>query len=320
MIRTSSYSLPSYIGNTPLAKLNNILGNVAEIELYAKLEMCSVGGSMKDRAAFNMVRQALLDGDLDIGHTVIESSSGNMGIGLALACAYYHLSFICVVDERTNRHTIKLLKTLGAKIVIIYTKDIQNNETLLEARLRTVKQIIQSKKNIYWTNQYANPANPNAYFSMMKEIDTSLDGKIDFVLCATGTCGTIRGCSEYIKQRGLQTKIIAVDAVGSVIFGGNPKPRLIAGHGAAIRPSLFRRDMCDAVFHINERDAITGCYTLLEKEAILGGGSSGAIISALRKVSIKLPKGSTVVLILPDRGERYLDSIYNASWRKRNLV
>lgn len=317
MIKESAISIPSYIGHTPLVRLGQILGRTSDITVYAKLEMCSIGGSMKDRAAFNMIRQAMLDGKIKPGHTVVESSSGNMGIGLALACTYYGLKFICVVDERTNQHTIKLLKTLGAKIIKITAKDAEANETLLEARLRTVKQIVEARRGAYWTDQYSNTANPKAYSAMMEEIQSSLKGEIDYLFCATGTCGTIRGCSDYIKHEGLHTKVVAVDAVGSVIFGGEPRRRLIPGHGAAIRPNLFRDDMYDTVIHINEHDAVKGCRKLLEREAILAGGSSGAIIAALEKKCSDFPKGSTVVLILPDRGERYLDSIYNVSWLNR---
>lgn len=290
------------------------------MKVYAKLELCSVGGSMKDRAAFNMIQHALLNKTIKPGDTVIESSSGNMAIGLALACQYYGLRFMCIVDERTGKHTTDMLQALGAEIMRITSSDLQSGESLLEARLRTLKSIVGTKQNTYWTNQYANPANAEAYKIMMQEVRTSLGREPDYIVCATGTCGTIRGCSDYIAELKSATKVIAVDAVGSVIFGAKPEPRLLPGHGSAIKPNLFRDGMCDQVIHINEAEAVSGCDKLLKKEAIFAGASSGAIVSALERTAASIPEGSTVVLILPDRGERYLTSVYDETWVKKHII
>ena len=153
----------------------------------------------------------------------------------------------------------------------------------------------------------------------MREIDESLDGKIDYIFCATSTCGTLRGCCEYLKQKGRSTKIIAVDAYGSIIFGGAPNNRLIPGHGSSVRPEIYRDGLADRVVYVNDAECVAGCRSLLKEEAILTGGSSGAIISGFAKVKNEIPEKSNVVLILPDRGERYLDTIYNSKWVSKNL-
>lgn len=298
------------IGNTPLVRLTRLLPE-SSFSIYAKLEMFNLGGSMKDRSSLGMLKEGLAKGLIRPGGTVIESSSGNMGIGLAQACKRHNLRFICVVDERINEQNLKLLRALGATINMVQPSE---GKSLLEARLQRVQELLIIHPGSYWPNQYTNPANPAAYDTLMHEVDDALGGKVDALFCATGTCGTIRGCSDYIKKHKMATKIIAVDSDGSVIFGGRPKPRLIPGHGAAIRPPLFRSDMADEVIHVSDQDCVSGCRYLRDTESILAGGSSGAIITALRRTASQIPAGANVVLILGDRGERYVDTVYNDAW------
>ena len=316
---TQRYGLPSAIGNTPLVELVNIAPSFNG-RLFAKLELLNPGGSMKDRPSMRMVQKALERGYISPGGTVVESSSGNMGIGLAQACAYYNLNFICVVDERTSTQSVNLMKSLGAQVKILTTQTLQSNTSLLEARLSAVHQILEDNPTYYWTNQYANIENANSYHTMMEEIRSAVRAKIDYIFCATGTCGTIRGCADYIHSHPMNTKVIAVDAEGSVIFGGEQKSRLIPGHGASVRPQLFDNHMYDAVIKVDDKDCVRGCRILFAREGILAGGSSGALIVAFQKYVEKLPSGATVVVILPDRGDRYLDTIYNDKWVDTNLA
>jgi cysteine synthase A len=132
----------------------------------------------------------------------------------------------------------------------------------------------------------------------MREIVTGLDGKVDVLLCATGSCGTLRGCSEYVRHHALPTRMIAVDAVGSVIFGGPPAQRLLPGHGAAVRPGLFHDDLADEVIHVSDLECVTGCRLLARREAILAGASSGAVIMAVDRVRPSIPDGAVCVAIL----------------------
>jgi cysteine synthase A len=152
----------------------------------------------------------------------------------------------------------------------------------------------------------------------MREIMNSL-GELDYLFCATSTCGTLRGCAEFVQEHNLKTKIFAVDAAGSAIFGGLPSKRLIPGHGAAVRPSLFRPNLAQACIHVTDVDCVVGCRRLLHDEAILAGGSSGAVVMAIDRIKYDLEPDSTCVAIFPDRGERYLDTIFEDNWVLQHL-
>lgn len=301
----------SAIGNTPLIRLKRLFPNL-KFRLYGKLESLNPGGSMKDRAALNIIRHGLEAGKIREGTVVIESSSGNMGIGLAQACRYYGLRFICVVDSKTTSQNIRLLRLFGAEVDVVARPDPTTGE-LLQARINRVQELLSSTGNSFWPNQYANVQNSNSHRGTMREIVEAL-GEVDYFFCATSTCGTMRGCSEYVRENKLATKVYAVDAVGSIIFGGERKKRLIPGHGAAIRPQLFQPGLSDHCILATDLDCVVGCHRLLRREAILAGGSSGAIVMALDQVRDSIPAGSTVVALLPDRGERYLDTIYSEGW------
>ena len=153
----------------------------------------------------------------------------------------------------------------------------------------------------------------------MAEITNVLHGKVDYLFCATSTCGTIRGCAEYIKENRLKTKILAVDAYGSVIFGGPRAKRLLPGHGAAVRPKLYQDDLADDCIHISDLECVIGCRRLVRLEALLAGGSSGAVLMAVFQNSKAIPAGANCVMIFPDRGERYLDTIYSDSWIQKHF-
>ena len=305
-------SVLSAIGNTPLVRLNRFFRD-APFRLYAKLESLNPGGSTKDRPALSIIRQAMLSGKIGPDTVVVESSSGNMGIGLAQVCSYLGLRFICVVDPKATAQNVRLLKAYGAEIEVVSEPDPVTGE-YLKARIDRVQMLLDTLENSFWPNQYGNPHNAAAHHQTMREIVLALDGRVDYLFCATSTCGTLRGCAEYLRDNDLPTKIYAVDAVGSVIFGGANKKRLIPGHGAAVRPDLFQEGLVDDCIHVTDLDCVIGCRRLSHEEAILAGGSSGAVLMAVEKVMDRIPPGSTCVAILPDRGERYLDTIYSDAW------
>jgi cysteine synthase A len=302
----------SNIGNTPLVSLKRVFRDI-EFRLFAKLEAFNPGGSIKDRAAHCIIKSGIEMGEILPDTTVVESSSGNMGIGLAQACAYYGLRFICVVDPKTTRQNIEVLKAYGAEIDYISEPDPVTGE-YLQARINRVRSILQSVTNSFWTNQYANIYNLKAHYQTMQEIVLELDGQVDYLFCATSTCGTVMGCGEYAQQQNLHTRLIAVDARGSVIFGDQPAKRLIPGHGASVRPALYRNGLVEKCIHISDRECVVGCRRLVREEAILAGGSSGAVVMAIEQMKDEIPAGATCVAIFPDRGERYLDTIYSDSW------
>lgn len=307
----------SAIGDTPLVRLNKLNKN-GDLAVFAKLEALNPGGSIKDRAAFNIIDKALKSGDIGPDSVIVESTSGNMGVGLAQACSYFGLRLICVVDAKTTLQNIRLMEAYGCEVQLISQPDEATGE-YLQARIDRVKTLLSSVKNSYWPNQYANLDNSSAHHQTMREIVTSLNGNVDYLFCATSTCGTLRGCAEYVREHNLSTRIYAVDAVGSIIFGGQKAKRLIPGHGAALVPPLYENDLADECIHVTDLDCVVGCRLLARQEAILVGGSSGAVLMAFEQIKSELKPGSNCVLILADRGERYLDTIYSDVWVKEHF-
>jgi len=303
----------STIGNTPLISLTRVFKD-NRFRLFAKMEGFNPSGSAKDRPALNILKEAIEAGAIKPGAVVIESSSGNLGIGLAQACRYFGLRFICVVDPKTTQQNIRILKAYGAEIDVVSAPDPRTGE-YLQARINRVRALLRTFEDSFWPNQYANPANTGAHYkTTMREIDKALDGEVDYLFCAASTCGTIRGCADYVRDHKLGTRIFAVDAVGSVIFGGQPAKRLVPGHGASRRPELYRPDMADECIRVTDLDCIVGCRRLMRSEAILAGGSSGGVLMAIDRVKHRIPRGAACVAIFPDRGERYLDTIYSDDW------
>ncbi|HKI04279.1 MAG TPA: 2,3-diaminopropionate biosynthesis protein SbnA [Thermoanaerobaculia bacterium] len=303
----------SVVGNTPLIRLSRFLPG-SSFELYAKLEFLNPGGSIKDRPALEILQRAMQAGEIGPGSVIIESSSGNMGIGLAQACLYYGMRFICVVDPKTTPANLQLLRTYGAEVDYVAEPDPATGE-FLQARINRVKVLMGEIEGSFWPNQYMNSNNSGAHYrTTMHEIATALNGRIDFLFVATSTCGTIRGCAEYARDNGISTRIVAVDAVGSLIFSSVKAKRMIPGLGAGMRPPLCDLSLIDECIHITDLDCVTGCRRLVTREAILAGGSSGGVATAVEKVKDSLPAGAVCVMILPDRGERYLDTVYSDDW------
>ncbi|GAA1894336.1 2,3-diaminopropionate biosynthesis protein SbnA [Streptomyces durmitorensis] len=306
------------IGDTPLFEFERIFSD-APFRVLAKMESFNPGGSIKDRTALNMLLHKIRNGELDPARSVVvESSSGNLGVGLAQICRYFGLRFVCVVDGRTTARNIAVLRALQCEVEIVEQPDAVTGE-YLPARLARVRELLTTIPDAYWPNQYGNLRNPGAHQQTMREIAQALDEKVDYLFCAVGTFGTLRGCAEYVREQGLGTTIVGVDAVGSVIFGGPPAPRLIPGHGASVRPELLDTALVDAVVHITDLESVAACRRIVAKEAVLAGGSSGAVLAALDKMSDSIEPGSNCVLIFPDGGDRYLDTVYSDAWVTANF-
>ncbi|MFC5184954.1 2,3-diaminopropionate biosynthesis protein SbnA [Actinomadura harenae] len=309
------------VGGTPLVELPALAAG-AGFRLFAKLERFNPGGSIKDRTALSMVRELVERGDLVPGRsTVVESSSGNLAVGLAQICRYYGLRFVCVVDVRTTEQNLAILRALGAEVERVTEPDPDSGE-YLPVRLRRSRELVESIPGAYWPNQYANPLNPRAHRATMAEIAADLDGRVDVLVAAASTFGTLRGCAEYARDAGLDTMIVGVDAVGSVIFGPAPEdaaPRLIPGHGASVRPPLAEPDLVDRVVHVTDLECVVQCRRLVGREAILAGGSSGAVLAAVERLRGVIPEGANCAVVLPDGGDRYLDTIYSDAWVRRHF-
>ncbi|KIE27473.1 cysteine synthase [Streptomyces sp. MUSC 125] len=305
------------IGGTPLVALDRLFPP-ARFQVYAKCERFNPGGSVKDRAARSMIEHAIETGKLLPGvSTVVESSSGNLGIALAQLCNFHQLRLICVVDPRTTAQNVAIMRAYGARVEVV-DRDPATGE-YLPARIARVQELLDSVPDAYWPNQYANEHNARAHHHTMREICEALPEAPDYLFLAAGTVGTLRGCAEYIQGHGLDTRVVAVDAVNSAIFGP-PEPwelahqRTIPGHGAAVVPPLLRPGLADRVVKVTDADCVRGCRRLLARESILAGGSSGAVVSALLGAAPGIEQGATCVAVLPDGGDRYLDTIYCDAW------
>ncbi len=220
------------VGNTPLVKLDKLLDK-PKFNLYGKLEFLNPGGSIKDRPATHMLLEALKKGKIDKHTTIIESSSGNLVIGLAQACAYLEMKLICVMDINSTNTNRKIVEAYGATVNLVEKPDPVTGG-FLQARIKRVQELLDHIPNSFNCNQYTNTDNPLAHHQTMREINRELGDCVDYLFCATSSCGSLRGCAEYIAQQGLNTQIIAVDARGSVIFGDEPKNRLIPGSQEAV--------------------------------------------------------------------------------------
>lgn len=299
------------IGSTPTIKLEQLFPQT-DHDYYAKLEYLNPGGSLKDRSSSRMVQEAITLGKISAETILIESTSGNMGVGLAKTCLYFGLKLILVIDPLINRHTEKLLKTYGAELVKVQNKD--STGSYLQARLEKVIDLLRDTKNAYWTNQYENESNPIAQRNITGELLDQLKNKLDFLFVGTGTGGTIAGCLKEIQTRGLSTEIIPVDVFGSKIFNAPSGNKKIPGIGASQKSRFFStEDLGDPVY-INDEESIEGCWQLLRREAILAGGSTGSVVSAIEKSLLKFPARSSIAFFISDSGERYLDTIYSKNW------
>lgn len=307
------------IGGTPLVRLEKIFAP-SHFNCFAKLEGLNPGGSSKDRPSIAIIERALQTGEINSDTLIIEASSGNTGIGLAMVCAYHGLRFRCLIDSKVTQLNVAILTAYGAEVEMIVHPDPDSGE-LLPAKLKRIKEILNTVDNSFWVDQYASPENSAAHYrSTVKEILRDLDGQmLDYLFIATATCGTVRGCLDYLLDHGYPTKVIAVDALGSQIFSNLKHQRQIPGLGSAICPGLTPTDSLHKFLHVTGVDCVVGCRRLARTEAILAGGSSGGVISAVGKMSKEIPKGATVVTLLPDRGERYLDTIYSDKWVRKNF-
>ena len=303
----------STIGHTPVVPLRKLFAG-ADFSVFAKLEMLNPGGSLKDRPARMLVEQALREGRIGPESVIVESSSGNMGIGLAQVCRYHGLRFICVVDTKTTGQNIQVLRAYGAEIECVTEPDPVSGE-LLQARMIRVQQLLQEIPGAFWPNQYVNRHNPRShYLGTIQELAAQLAGGMDFLFVATSTCGTLTGCASYLREHGMETRVVAVDAAGSLIFSDVRSPRLVPGLGAAMKPPLLDLALVDECVHVSDLDCVVGCRRLVAREAILAGGSSGGVVMAVEKMRGRIPSGAVCAVILADRGERYLDSLYSRSW------
>jgi cysteine synthase A len=300
------------VGNTPVVALRRLFPD-PDVEVIAKLELLNPGGSMKDRSARHIVEAGLREGSISPGGRLVESSSGNFGIALAIAARIHGLRFTCVVDPKATRANVAILRGLGADVEVVYEPDPAGG--YLHSRIRRVEELLVAMPDAIWVNQYANDRNWQAYYhGTGAELAEQLVHPPGYLFAAVSTTGSILGCSRRLRERFPDLRVIAVDAVGSVIFGEPAGPRELPGIGSSRVPELCRPEEIDEVVHVDDVDAALGCRALLTAEGIFAGGSTGAVVAAIARTLPMLPRPCRVVAIFADRGDRYLDLVYDDEW------
>ncbi|UWR21251.1 2,3-diaminopropionate biosynthesis protein SbnA [Sulfitobacter sp. S190] len=303
------------VGKTPLLRLKRYL-NQTDVNLIAKIEALNPGGSAKDRPARYMIEQALKERQLVPGDTVVESSSGNMGIGLAQTCAVHGLNFICVVDPNAQSQNVEIIRALGGKIELV---EHAVEGDFLAARLERVAKLLRESPDRYWPNQYANKNNPAAHAcSTIVEIDDALPNQVDYLFVACSSTGTAQGCRDYLREQGRKTNVVAVDAMGSTLFNGTAGKRKISGMGAGRLPELAQGQTFDDLVRVADVTCVAGCRRAVAKEGLLVGGSGGGVLEAVRGMQNQLA-GKTAVAIIHDSGSRYLGTVFDTQWIQREL-
>jgi len=289
------------IGRTPLVRLNR-LSPEGGATVYGKVEFFNPGGSVKDRICLNMINEAERQGKLKPGGTIVEPTSGNTGIGLALIAAVRGYKLILVMPESMSMERASLLSSYGAQLVLTPAWE------GMKGSIKEAESIIGQNPTYFMPDQFSNPANPAMHrMTTALEIWDAMEGRINAFVAAVGTGGTITGCGEVFKERNPRIKVIAVEPAGSpVLSGGDPGPHKIQGIGAGFVPKVLNRSILDGVITVTDDEAYQTTKLLSKKEGLLVGISAGANVFAAQKVAKELGPGKNVVTILPDTGERYI--------------
>lgn len=286
--------------------------------VFLKYEGYNPAGSIKLKTAISLIQCCEQKGEIGhFGGNIIESSSGNLGVALAMVCANRGYNFTCVVDPNTSEESIALIKALGAKLVVVTQKD--KNGGYLETRINYIKEELQKHPKLIWTNQYSNSANPDVHANSTAPEIIKAYPDTDFIFVGAGTTGTLMGCAQYIRSIKHHAKVIAVDVVGSVTFGQKPGPRKIPGLGTSIKPPICNKDLVDDIIWVTEEETIRQCRWYAKNYGLILGGSSGSVIAGIRSYKCNIPDGATVVTISPDRGDKYLNTIYSDKWVFQNF-
>lgn len=279
---------------------------------FLKCEGFNFAGSIKLKAAAEMVEAAERDGALTPDSVLIESSSGNLGVALAMIAASRGHRFLCVTDPRCNLSTRRLMEALGSQVHIVAEPD--PDKGFLGARLDYVRRLCAADDRYLWLNQYTNPGNWRAHYRRTAPAIASRFPCLDVLFVGAGTTGTLMGCARWFREWHRPVHVVAVDAVGSVTFGAPAGRRMIPGLGMSVRPPLLDESVVDEVVYVEEADTIRACHQLARR-GFLFGGSTGTVVSgAMSWLATHDTHRLTAVAIAPDLGERYLDTIYQTNW------
>ena len=280
--------------------------------LFLKCEGFNFAGSIKIKAAAGMVESAERAGLLRPGSIIVESSSGNLGVALAMIAASKGYRFLCVTDTRCNLSTRRLIEALGSQVQVVGEPSLDGG--LLGARLDLVRALCAADARYVWLNQYSNPSAWQAHYRTTAPAIARQFPELDVLFVGAGTTGTLMGCARWFKEWERPVHVVAVDSAGSVSFGGAPSRRMIPGLGASVRPPLLDETYIDDVVMVEEADTVRACHQLAG-QGFLFGGSTGTVVSgATDWLDRHDAHGLTAVAIAPDLGERYLDTVYQSTW------
>lgn len=301
------------IGKTPIIRLNHLSDSSKGIDVFGKVEAFNPGYSVKDRSALQLLEQAKKDYDLKPGTTIVESSSGNMGHALAMLCAISGFRFICVLDPKTPKANISLVRSFGGTVAIVDTPD--HTGGYQQRRIATARAIAEAMPNCINLDQYNNPAAIDAHLLHTgPEITSQMGSDIDVFIGSVSTGAHLSGIAKHLKSRNPNVHIVAVEPVGSSVFGGPFKPFLQNGLGLSFRPGNMWAEYVDEVVRVSDREAFTACRDCARSDGLLLGGSSGAIMSAASAYAARASRPQKIVTLLPDGGLKYLESIYDDDW------
>jgi cystathionine beta-synthase len=310
-------SLVSLVGNTPLVRLRKVTRQLGVQEpgadVLAKIEYFNPGGSVKDRIALRMIEAAEASGELQPGGTIVEPTSGNTGVGLAIVAAEkgYHCLFVC--PDKVSQDKISVLRAYGAEVVVCPTTVSPEHP---DSYYSVSDRLARETPGGWKPNQYANPENPNShYHSTGPEIWAQTEGRVTHFVAGIGTGGTISGTGKYLKEiSGGRVKVIGADPEGSVYSGGTGRPYLVEGVGEDIWPDTYDKSICDQIIAVSDADSFLMTRRLAREEALLTGGSCGMAVVAALQVARHAGPGDVIVVLLPDGGRGYLAKIFSDEW------
>jgi len=317
-------NITELIGSTPLVKLNRINKGLKP-SILAKIESLNPGGSVKDRIGVAMIEAAEKAGKLAPGGTVIEATSGNTGIGLALACAVKGYKSIFVVTDKVSSEKINYLRALGGEVIVVSNAVDPESP---EYYVNVAKRISKETSNSFFPYQYSNPANPEIHYRTTgPEIWNDTDGKITHFVSSIGTGGTISGAGRYLKEKSSNIQVLGADPLGSIfktyketgkIIKGTPY--LVEGIGQDCLPENVHFQYIDKIINVSDRESFAAARRLTKEEGIFCGGSTGTIVHVALEISKELSENDVVVFMVCDTGERYLSKVHNFDWLRNNRM